>query len=88
MEPDVGFFDVIAMLGMFIVGFFMWVAWELIIGNKFFALFLAIGTFIVTWQVAGFIGADAPIPFLIVEALVATVIFRVANRGKEKEPSQ
>ena len=87
MEPDVGFFDVIAMLGMFVVGFFMWVAWEIIIGNKFFALFVAIGTFVVTWQVAGFIGANAPIPFLIIEALVAAVLFRVANGKKEKEPS-
>ena len=87
MDPDVGLFDVIAMLGTFIVAFFIWVAWELIVGNKFLALMLAIGTFVVTWFVADFIGADSPVQFLLVEAVVAAVLFRAANGGKGKEPS-
>lgn len=87
MDLVVGLFDVIAMLGMFIVAFFMWVAWELITGKKALALLLAIGTFVTAWLVAETVGADAPVHFFVVEAIVAAVIFRVANRGTRRESS-
>lgn len=87
MDTAVGLLEVIAMLGMFILAFLLWVAWELITGRKLLALLLAIGTFVATWLVADAIGADAPVHFFVAEAIVAAVIFRVANRGSGRASS-
>lgn len=85
MEDSIGIFDVIGLLGLFIIGFVMWVAWELIIGNKFIAVFLAIGTFVATWTVAKIIGADSVLPLMIIQAVMAGLLVRVANKNKGKE---
>ncbi|MGD8956422.1 MAG: hypothetical protein PVJ03_03750 [Chromatiaceae bacterium] len=87
MDDSVGFLDVIAMLGLFVTAFVMWVAWELIVGRKVMALLLAIATFIATWSVARFAGADTALYVLLVEAAVAALLVRVANGGKRKTPS-
>ena len=87
MNNSVGFLDVIGMLGLFVTAFVMWVAWELIVGRKAMALLLAIATFVVTWAVAQFAGADTALYLLLVEAAVAALLVRVANGGKRKMPS-
>jgi hypothetical protein len=87
MDDSVGFLDVIAMLGLFVTAFVMWVAWELILGRKAMALLLAIATFIATWAVARSVGADTALYVLLVEAAVAALLVRVANGGKRKTPS-
>ena len=79
MDTSVGILDVVAMLGLFVTAFFLWVTWEIICGQKALALVLAIATFIASWLVAGLIGARSPFQFLIVEVVVAVVIFRVAK---------
>ena len=87
MEGSVGFVDVIAMLGLFVTAFVMWVAWELITGRKALALLLAEVSFAATWMVARAVGADSPLPLLGVEALVAVLLVRVANGTKAKGTS-
>ncbi|MGB5201169.1 MAG: hypothetical protein WBN68_17400 [Sedimenticolaceae bacterium] len=87
MDNGVGLFDVIGMLGLFVTAFVMWVAWELIVGRKAMGLLLAIATFIATWAVAQFAGADTALYVLLVEAAVAALLVRVANGGKRKMPS-
>ena len=87
MDNGVGFLDVIGMLGLFVTAFVMWVAWELIVGRKALGLLLAIATFIATWVVAQFAGADTALNLLLVEAAVAALLVRVANGGKRKMPS-
>lgn len=79
METSVGPLDVIAMLGTFITAFFMWIAWEIITGQKALGLLLAILSFVATWLVADFVGANSPVQFLLLEVVVAFVLFRVAN---------
>ncbi len=85
MQAEIGILDVVAMLALFATGFAMWVAWELIIGRKGAALALAIATFTATWAVAGAIGVRGPIPLLLVQAAVALVIIRVANRARDND---
>ena len=77
MTPNL--IDILAMLGLFFAGFAMWVAWELISGRKLLSIFLAIGTFIAAWQVAKVVGLVTPVWVLLVEALTAAVLVRVAN---------
>ena len=79
MADSVTVLDVIAMLEKFITAFILWVAWEIIIGQKALALLLAIGAFVASWVVGGLIGAMSPFHFLIVEGFVAAVVFRVAK---------
>lgn len=79
--------DVVAMLGLFFAAFFLWVSWEIITRRKALAILLAIGTFVSAWLVAGLIGAASPFQFLIVEAVVAVLIFRVAQRNNEPDSS-
>lgn len=86
MQPDVGILDILAMLGLFAVGFTMWLAWELITGSKLLAVFLAIGGFAATWWVAGAVGAGGPGPLLLIEAAVAFILIRVAN-GRHDDPT-
>jgi hypothetical protein len=86
MEDSIGILDVIAMLGLFVTAFVMWVAWELITGRKALALFLAAGAFGVTWLVARAVGAHSPLLLLGVEVVVAILLVRVANGAKAKSP--
>ncbi len=85
MAESVTILDVVAMLGLFIAAFFLWVSWEMITGRKALALLLAIGTFVVSWMVAGFVGAVSPFQFLIVEVVAAVVIFRVAKTSAKSD---
>lgn len=75
------------MLGLFFIAFFLWVSWEIITGQKALALLLAIGTFVATWLVAGLVGASSAFQFLIVEAVVAVLVFRVARGNTKPESS-
>ena len=75
------------MLGLFITAFFLWVSWEIITGRKALAILLAVGTFVASWVVADLIGAVSPLHFLVMEALVALLVFRVAKGTEDKEPS-
>jgi len=84
METAVTILHAIIMVGLFILGFMMWVAWELITGNKFLSMMLAIGVFAGSWLVAKYIGATAPWQIFIVEALVAAILFHVANSAKRE----
>lgn len=86
METSVGPLDVIAMLGTFITAFFMWIAWEIITGRKALGLLLAVLSFIATWTVAHFVGADSPVQFLLLEVVVALLLFRVANQRDKRRP--
>lgn len=79
MQADVGWLDVLAMLGLFVTGFLMWVAWELIIGRKALALFLALASFSITWWIAGRLGWTSPGSILLIEIAVVLVLFRVGR---------
>ena len=80
MYADIGLLDVIAMIALFVTGFLMWVAWELILPRKAVALFLALGTFSLAWLVASAVGAGSPWALLAIEILVLLLLFRVGNR--------
>lgn len=84
METSIGPLDVIAMLGTFITAFFMWIAWEIITGHKALGLLLAVLSFVATWMVADFVGADSPVQFLLLEVIVAFLLFRVANESERR----
>lgn len=84
MQDSIGIIDVIAMLGLFVTAFVMWVAWELITGRKGMALMLAAASFAVTWLVARAVGADKPLPLLGIEVLVTILLVRVANGTRRK----
>lgn len=87
MADPVAVIDILAMLGLFLVAFFLWVSWEVITGHKALALMLAIATFVASWLVADFVGAASPHHFLVVELVVAVVVFRVAKRNTKPESS-
>lgn len=80
MQNSVGIFDILAMLGLFGVGFAMWLAWELITGSRLLAPFLAIASFAATWAVAAWVGLAAPLPLLLIEGAVALLLIRVAQQ--------
>jgi hypothetical protein len=80
MAEGIGVLDVIGMLGLFVVGFLMWVAWELIVARKALALLLAGATFVTTWTVAASVGASSVWPVLLVEAAVLALLLRVGWR--------
>jgi hypothetical protein len=87
MSHSVAILDVLAMLGLFFTAFFLWVSWEIITGRKALALLLAIGTFVASWLVADLVGAVSPFQFLIVEVVVAVLVFRVAKGATRRKPS-
>ncbi|MCB1772487.1 MAG: hypothetical protein KDI88_02640 [Gammaproteobacteria bacterium] len=80
MQADVGWIDILAMLGLFVTGFMMWVAWELVIGRKALALFLALGSFSITWWLGARLGWTSPGAILLIEIAVVLVLFRVRRR--------
>lgn len=84
MGNEVGYLDIIAMLGLFVAGFVMWVAWELITGRRLLAPFLAIGSFTVTWLLVDAVGVHRPWPLLLIEGAAAFVLVRVANGSKHQ----
>ncbi|MCB1801063.1 MAG: hypothetical protein KDI82_05195 [Gammaproteobacteria bacterium] len=88
MANSYSIIDILAMLGLFAVAFFLWVSWEIITRRKSFALLLAVGTFVAGWLVAGLIGAAAPLHFLFAEILVAAVVYRVAARTAGSQSAQ
>ena len=87
MADSVTILDVVAMLGLFVTAFFLWVSWEIITERKALALLLAIGTFVASWLVAGLIGATSPFQRLVVEVVVAALVFRVAKGRSEPDSS-
>ena len=72
------------MLALFVTGFLMWVAWEMIIARKALALFIAIGTFALTWGVATQVGADSPWSIWLIEAAVLLLLLRVGWRSEPR----
>jgi hypothetical protein len=79
MDPSFDLLDALAMLGLFVTGFLMWVAWELIIGRKATALFVAIACFSLVWWLAGRLGIDAPWMLLLIEIAVTLALLQVAR---------
>jgi hypothetical protein len=86
MYAEVGIFDILAMLGLFITGFTMWLAWEMITRRKGLSMMLAIATFVSAWSVAGMVGITGPLPLLLLQAAVAFILVRVANT-RNREPA-
>jgi hypothetical protein len=81
MQADVGLLDILAMLGLFVTGFLMWVAWELIIGRKALALFIALASFSVAWWLGSRLGWHSPGAILLIEIAVVLILFRVGRRA-------
>jgi len=84
MYAEVGFIDILAMLGLFVAGFAMWLAWEMITGRKGLSMLLALATFVAAWAVAGMVGIHGPLSLLLFQAVVAFILIRVAN-AKSRE---
>jgi hypothetical protein len=85
MYAEVGIVDILAMLGLFVAGFVMWLAWEMITGRKGLSMLLAMATFVAAWTVAGMVGIDGPLSLLLFQGAVGFVLVRVANA---KNPEQ
>jgi hypothetical protein len=80
VSQEIDLLGVIAMLGLFITGFLMWVAWELIIERKALALFLAIACFSLVWWLAGQFGLGSPLILLLIEATVTLLLLQVGRK--------
>ena len=87
MQTEISIIGVLAMLALFVTGFVMWVAWEMITGRKGLSMLLALATFVATWSLAGMIGIRAPLALLLVEGAVALILVRVANRSEREKAS-
>lgn len=85
MYAEIGVIDVLAMLGLFMVGFAMWVAWEMIVGRKALGMLLAFVTFTATWSVAGMAGIRGPLLLLLVQGAVASVLVLAANSAQRRD---
>jgi hypothetical protein len=86
MYAEVGIIDILAMLGLFVAGFVMWLAWEMITGRKGLSMLLGLGTFIAAWSVAGLVGIHSPLSLLAFQGLVSFILVRVAN-ARNREPA-
>ncbi|MCG6967554.1 MAG: hypothetical protein LJE59_13705 [Chromatiaceae bacterium] len=72
------------MLGGFVAAFFMWVAWGIITAKKAPGLLLAVLSFVGSWVVADLVGAKSPVRVLLLEVIVALLLFRIANDREKK----